>query len=119
MSHKRDRGRGEVMERLTLRIPEQQRNGLTQLVDSGRYPSMSEAAREALRIFLAAQQDRRRASHDDRRKHLRSDGGRASIERFVRDEVRSHEREQTAQCPHTRPGELPCVGCFLRGESDG
>lgn len=41
------------MERVTLRIPEQQVDEIDALVDDGRYPNRSEVIRDAVRQFTA------------------------------------------------------------------
>jgi antitoxin ParD1/3/4 len=41
-----------MMQRITLRLPEQQINLLQQLVDSGEYPNVSEAVRAAVRELV-------------------------------------------------------------------
>ena len=41
-----------MMQRITLRLPEQQINLLQQLVDSGEYPNVSEAVRAAVRDLV-------------------------------------------------------------------
>jgi len=40
------------MQRITLRLPEQQINLLEQMVDAGEYPSVSEAVRAAVRELV-------------------------------------------------------------------
>jgi len=40
------------MQRITLRLPEQQINLLQQLVDSGEFPNVSEAVRAAVRDLV-------------------------------------------------------------------
>ncbi|MFW5965528.1 MAG: ribbon-helix-helix domain-containing protein [Halodesulfurarchaeum sp.] len=40
------------MERVTLRIPEQQIDAVERMVDSGKYPNRSEAIRAAVREML-------------------------------------------------------------------
>ena len=49
MSEKRDTA---MMQRITLRLPEQQINLLQQMVDSGEYPNVSEAVRAAVRELV-------------------------------------------------------------------
>ncbi|MCU4926254.1 ribbon-helix-helix domain-containing protein [Halobacteria archaeon AArc-dxtr1] len=44
------------MERVTLRIPEQQIEEVEQLVDSGEFPNRSEAIRSAVREMINEQQ---------------------------------------------------------------
>ena len=46
------------MERVTLRIPKQQIEGVEQMVETGEYPNRSEAIRSAVREMLAEQDDR-------------------------------------------------------------
>jgi antitoxin ParD1/3/4 len=41
-----------MMQRITLRLPEQQINLLQQMVDSGEYPNVSEAVRAAVRELV-------------------------------------------------------------------
>ena len=41
-----------MMQRITLRLPEQQINLLEQMVDSGEYPNVSEAVRAAVRELV-------------------------------------------------------------------
>jgi antitoxin ParD1/3/4 len=41
-----------MMQRITLRLPEQQISMLQQLVDSGEYPNVSEAVRAAVRDLV-------------------------------------------------------------------
>ncbi|HXX54916.1 MAG TPA: type II toxin-antitoxin system ParD family antitoxin [Methanoregula sp.] len=41
-----------MMQRITLRLPEQQINLLQHLVDSGEYPNISEAVRAAVRELV-------------------------------------------------------------------
>jgi Arc/MetJ-type ribon-helix-helix transcriptional regulator len=41
-----------MMQRITLRLPEQQINLLEQMVDAGEYPSVSEAVRAAVRELV-------------------------------------------------------------------
>ncbi len=48
------------MERVTLRIPEQQIDEVEQLVDSGEFPNRSEAIRSAVREMINEQQNGRR-----------------------------------------------------------
>ncbi|APX96897.1 MULTISPECIES: ribbon-helix-helix domain-containing protein [Natronorubrum] len=45
------------MERVTLRIPEQQIDEVEQLVDSGEFPNRSEAIRSAVREMINEQHD--------------------------------------------------------------
>jgi Arc/MetJ-type ribon-helix-helix transcriptional regulator len=44
--------RTNMMQRITLRLPEQQINWLQQMVDSGEYPNLSEAVRAAVRELV-------------------------------------------------------------------
>ncbi len=44
--------RDTMMQRITLRLPEQQINLLQQMVDSGEYPNVSEAVRAAVRDLI-------------------------------------------------------------------
>ncbi len=44
--------RDTMMQRITLRLPEQQINLLQQMVDSGEYPNVSEAVRAAVRDLV-------------------------------------------------------------------
>jgi antitoxin ParD1/3/4 len=48
MSEKRD----TMMQRITLRLPEQQITLLQHMVDAGEYPSVSEAVRAAVRELV-------------------------------------------------------------------
>ena len=48
------------MERVTLRIPEQQIEEVEQLVDSGEFPNRSEAIRSAVREMINEQSEGRR-----------------------------------------------------------
>jgi len=48
------------MERVTLRIPEQQIEEVERLVDSGEFPNRSEAIRSAVREMINEQSDGRR-----------------------------------------------------------
>jgi antitoxin ParD1/3/4 len=41
-----------MMQRITLRLPEQQINLLEQMVDAGEYPNVSEAVRAAVRELV-------------------------------------------------------------------
>jgi len=41
-----------MMQRITLRLPEQQINLLQQMVDAGEYPNVSEAVRAAVRDLV-------------------------------------------------------------------
>ena len=41
-----------MMQRITLRLPEQQINLLEQMVENGEYPSVSEAVRAAVRELV-------------------------------------------------------------------
>jgi antitoxin ParD1/3/4 len=41
-----------MMQRITLRLPEQQINLLQQMVDSGEFPTVSEAVRAAVRELV-------------------------------------------------------------------
>ncbi len=54
------------MERVTLRIPEQQIDGVEQLVEKGEFPNRSEAIRSAVRELINEKQhkldDRQRRS---------------------------------------------------------
>ena len=43
---------GKMMQRITLRLPEQQINLLQQIVDTGEYPNVSEAVRAAVRELV-------------------------------------------------------------------
>ena len=55
------------MERVTLRIPEQQIEEVEQLVDSGEFPNRSEAIRSAVREMIHEQQSgRKRGGHNER-----------------------------------------------------
>ncbi|ERH04481.1 MAG: transcriptional regulator, CopG family protein [Halorubrum sp. J07HR59] len=45
------------MERITLRIPEQQVEGVEQIVDTGEFPNRSEAIRSAVREMLNEHDD--------------------------------------------------------------
>ena len=47
------------MERVTLRIPEQQIEEVEQLVDSGEFPNRSEAIRSAVREMINEQNESR------------------------------------------------------------
>jgi antitoxin ParD1/3/4 len=44
--------RDTMMQRITLRLPEQQINLLQQMVDTGEYPNVSEAVRAAVRELV-------------------------------------------------------------------
>jgi len=44
--------REKMMQRITLRLPEQQISLLQQMVDAGEYPSTSEAVRAAVRELV-------------------------------------------------------------------
>ena len=44
--------RDTMMQRITLRLPEQQINLLQHMVDSGEYPNVSEAVRAAVRELV-------------------------------------------------------------------
>jgi antitoxin ParD1/3/4 len=50
--------RGMVMQRITLRLPEQQINLLQQMVDTGEYPNVSEAVRAAVRELVEKRANR-------------------------------------------------------------
>ncbi|PSP44452.1 transcriptional regulator [Halobacteriales archaeon QH_6_64_20] len=45
------------MERVTLRIPKQQIEGVERIVETGEYPNRSEAIRSAVREMLAEEDD--------------------------------------------------------------
>ncbi|OPY36733.1 MAG: Ribbon-helix-helix protein, copG family [Methanoregula sp. PtaU1.Bin051] len=47
-----------MMQRITLRLPEQQINLLQQMVDAGEYPSVSEAVRAAVRELVEKRANR-------------------------------------------------------------
>jgi len=46
------------MDRITIRLPQQQVELLEKLVDTGEYPTVSEAVRYAVRDFLNQRSDR-------------------------------------------------------------
>lgn len=46
------------MERITIRLPPQQVNMLEKIVDTGEFPTVSEAVRYAVREFLSTRNDR-------------------------------------------------------------
>ncbi len=46
------------MDRITIRLPPQQVSLLTKLVDTGEFPTVSEAVRYAVRDFLNQKSDR-------------------------------------------------------------
>jgi len=46
------------MDRITIRLPQQQIELLELLVESGEYPTVSEAVRYAVRMFLSQKGDR-------------------------------------------------------------
>ena len=72
MTDAHDRGGEGGMSRLTVRLPDEQHDGLEALVDDGSYPTKSEAARDAIRRLLRERPPKQR---DDSRKFLRTDGG--------------------------------------------
>ncbi len=47
-----------MMERITIRLPKQQVDMLQRLVDSGEYPTLSEAVRYAVRELIEKQASR-------------------------------------------------------------
>jgi antitoxin ParD1/3/4 len=47
-----------MMQRITLRLPEQQINLLQQMVDSGEYPNISESVRAAVRELVEKRANR-------------------------------------------------------------
>ena len=47
-----------MMQRITLRLPEQQINLLQQIVDTGEYPNISEAVRAAVRELVEKRANR-------------------------------------------------------------
>jgi antitoxin ParD1/3/4 len=49
---------GKMMQRITLRLPEQQINLLQQIVDTGEYPNISEAVRAAVRELVEKRANR-------------------------------------------------------------
>ena len=49
---------GKMMQRITLRLPEQQINLLQQIVDTGEYPNVSEAVRAAVRELVEKRANR-------------------------------------------------------------
>jgi len=49
---------GVVMDRITIRLPQQQIDLLERLVQTGEFPSVSEAVRYAVRDFLSQRGDR-------------------------------------------------------------
>lgn len=75
-----ERGRGDRMERVSFRVPEQL---LSEFEDSAgsRYPTRSEALREAMRAFVAEDDQKPDEGPDnpytgsDKRSYLRTDGG--------------------------------------------
>ncbi|HJJ27400.1 MAG TPA: type II toxin-antitoxin system ParD family antitoxin [Methanocorpusculum sp.] len=46
------------MDRITIRLPQQQVDLLEKLVDTGEFPTVSEAVRYAVRDFLSQKSDR-------------------------------------------------------------
>ena len=70
----RERGRGDTMERVTFRVPE---NLLEQFEDSAdsKYPTRSEALREAMRAFVNDSGPDTPHTGSDERSFLRTDGG--------------------------------------------
>jgi Arc/MetJ-type ribon-helix-helix transcriptional regulator len=141
----RERGRSDnSMERLTIRVPTQQLDGLEQLVDQGVFPNRSEATRAAIRQLLYQNDivEQRRPLRTDGGERIDSSGGRAAhprAERFeaadreardavrerqARREVESQQREGQAvdqdpddgRCPGCRGDVLPCLGCLVRGD---
>lgn len=54
-----------MMDRVTLRIPEQQIDEVEELVEAGRYPNRSEAIRTAVRKFVTEERKARRADGGD------------------------------------------------------
>lgn len=59
------------MKRETLRVPDQQRLALKFLVDNGKYPSKSEAMRDALRDLLDGTEEYREAEKHVKREKNR------------------------------------------------
>ena len=49
---------GDIMDRITIRLPSQQVEMLERLVEIGEFPSVSEAVRYAVRDFLSQKSDR-------------------------------------------------------------
>ena len=49
---------GDIMDRITIRLPPQQVEMLERLVEIGEFPSVSEAVRYAVRDFLSQKSDR-------------------------------------------------------------
>jgi Arc/MetJ-type ribon-helix-helix transcriptional regulator len=49
---------GKMMQRITLRLPEQQINLLQQMVETGEYPNISEAVRAAVRELVEKRANR-------------------------------------------------------------
>ena len=56
------------MDRVTLRIPEQQIEAVEHLVESGQYPNRSEAIRSAVRNLVDEEFDAEPRRHQARRK---------------------------------------------------
>ena len=56
------------MDRVTLRIPEQQIEAVEHLVESGQYPNRSEAIRSAVRDLVESEYGRELPRHQARRK---------------------------------------------------
>lgn len=130
----RERGGGNEMPRVTLRIPEALLEDIEDIAEE-HYPTRTEAMREALRDFVADQggeqngQDDQDDEHDPHtRSYLRTDGGRsparasdrdprpASRERIERDEARQRGGvgdQYVGRCDECREDELPCLDCFL------
>lgn len=49
---------GDIMDRITIRLPPQQVEMLERLVELGEFPTVSEAVRYAVRDFLSQKSDR-------------------------------------------------------------
>ena len=56
------------MDRVTLRIPEQQIEAVEQLVETGQYPNRSEAIRSAVRTLVDEEFESETRRHQARRK---------------------------------------------------
>jgi Arc/MetJ-type ribon-helix-helix transcriptional regulator len=110
------------MQRVCVRLPDEQVEGIDQRVEAGEFPNPSEAIRAAIREWLNDDD-----GSADPRSHLRPDGGHVASgpaatsrdpRRREHDSVRSYEHGGLAdqgQCPHVDPGEPPCAECFFAG----
>lgn len=70
----RERGRGDTMERVTFRVPEQLLSEFESAAES-KYPTRSEALREAVRAFVDGRGPDNPHTGSERRSYLRTDGG--------------------------------------------